>query len=325
MDFTSPTASFTARGTWLGFESGNASVQGLLAGSVFSRTYGSWRGELAATAGASSYEGLASFAHVLARARVHLLRPRGGAWFAATLGQASYDARGHDVVSAAAGVWRGARRMNVTLAVSGTRVADTAYADLEASLFWQAGRLAIESSVGARGGHGGGQGVYGEAVATLAFSRSFATTVGMGRYPTDPVRGSVAGRYVSLGVRVTGFTPRPSPRVVPIAAPPPVVAAAAGTNGHLHTAVATIQVESAGAVLMIRAPGAATVEVMGDFTDWEPVMLTRAGDAWRLPTPLASGPRRLNVRVDGGPWSVPAGATLERDDYGTAVGLLVVP
>src|SRR5262245_12895203 len=62
---TSPSSSFTARGTWLGFESGNSSVQGLLAGSVFSRAYGSWRGELAGTAGASSYEGLASFAHVL--------------------------------------------------------------------------------------------------------------------------------------------------------------------------------------------------------------------------------------------------------------------
>lgn len=317
-------ASVTARGTWLGFESGNTSVQGLLAGSVFSRAHGSWRGELAATAGASSYEGLASFAHVLARARLHFLRPGGGAWLAATLGRASYDASGHGVTAAAAGAWRGTRDLNVTLAVSGTQVADTAYADIEASGYWQRGRLELEGSMGARGGHGGGHGVYGEAIATLNLSRSLATTLGFGRYPTDPIRGSVSGRYVSLGVRVTGFTPTQTPRVAPAGSQPPVVAMA-GTNGHLATATITVAVEATIAVLVIHAPGAATVEVMGDFTDWEPVALTRFGDSWRLATAIPSGLRRLNVRVDGGDWSVPLGATLEHDEFGTAIGTIVVP
>jgi hypothetical protein len=75
----------------------------------------------------------------------------------------------------------------------------------------------------------------------------------------------------------------------------------------------------------VRAPGARLVEVMGDFTDWEPVQLKLMGDAWRFETPLRSGVRRLNVRVDGGPWSVPVGATLEHDDFGTAVGTIPVP
>jgi len=78
-------------------------------------------------------------------------------------------------------------------------------------------------------------------------------------------------------------------------------------------------------MLVVRAPGAVTVEVMGDFTDWEAVKLTRVGEEWRFVTPLATGTRRFNVRIDGGSWSVPQGATLEHDDFGDAVGTIVVP
>ena len=76
--FSSPSVSFAARGTWLGFESGNASVQGLLAGSVFTPPAGRWRGELGATAGVSTYESYADFAHALARARVITWDDRAG-------------------------------------------------------------------------------------------------------------------------------------------------------------------------------------------------------------------------------------------------------
>ena len=75
---TTPSASFAASGTWLRFESGNESVQGLLAASAYSPALGRWRGELATTAGASSYEGLASFAHALVRGRFHYLLNGGG-------------------------------------------------------------------------------------------------------------------------------------------------------------------------------------------------------------------------------------------------------
>jgi hypothetical protein len=67
------------------------------------------------------------------------------------------------------------------------------------------------------------------------------------------------------------------------------------------------------------------VEVRGDFTDWEPVALQQAGDAWRFDVPLPSGLRRLNIRVDGGPWTVPAGAGVAHDEFGAVVGTIVVP
>jgi hypothetical protein len=324
---TNPSSSFILRGTWLRFESGNSSVQGLLAGSVFTPAFGRWRGEVAATAGASSYQGLTGFAHALARGRAHYLLSHGGVWVAGTLGRASYDDAARPIDAVAAGIWQGQRGLNFTVAISHTRVGDTSYADVEGSGYWQKGRIELEGSLGARSGRGAGRGVYGEAVATAVLSQLLALTFGAGRYPTDPIRGSVSGRYASIALRVTGLSPRPAPRTVPEWPQAPVVpvTSIAGSNGHLATTAITIEASPAGTTLVIRAPGAAFVEVMGDFTDWQPVMLTRVGDLWRLETRMASGLRRLNVRVDGGLWSVPLGATLEHDDFGAVVGTVVVP
>ena len=321
--YSTSSASIAARGTWLGFESGNASVQGLIAGSVFTPSLGRWRLEVGGTAGLSTYEDYASFAHVLARSRLHVAGRRGGAWAGATLGQADYADEGRPVLAGATGVWRQVGPVNLTLALSATRVGDTAYMDLETAAFWRSSKLEVDGLLGLRGGEGGGHGVYGEAVAAVSLARALAITLGAGRYPTDPIRGSVAGRYATIGVRFTGVTPRPAPQVP--AVPLPATATLAGSNGHHTTATASIEPDSAGAILVIRAPGAQVVEVMGDFTDWEAVTLTRSGDVWRLATRLPPGTRRLNVRIDGGAWSVPQGATLEHDDYGGAVGTIPVP
>lgn len=66
-------------------------------------------------------------------------------------------------------------------------------------------------------------------------------------------------------------------------------------------------------------------EVMGDFTDWKPVLLVPAGAGhWTLPTDLSPGAYHLNVRFDAGPWLVPAGAVAVDDGFGGRVGLVVV-
>src|SRR6266566_1974733 len=57
-----PAGTLTASGTYLRFESGHRSLQGLLAGSLFTPpTPRPWRGELAVSAGASRYVDFASF------------------------------------------------------------------------------------------------------------------------------------------------------------------------------------------------------------------------------------------------------------------------
>src|SRR5206468_2644824 len=55
--------------------------------------------------------------------------------------------------------------------------------------------------------------------------------------------------------------------------------------------------------VVLYALARATVEVAGDFTDWQPVALRRTGeDTWESWLRIPSGIRRINVRIDGGRW-----------------------
>jgi hypothetical protein len=67
------------------------------------------------------------------------------------------------------------------------------------------------------------------------------------------------------------------------------------------------------------------VEIAADFTDWKPVELMHVrGDRWRLDFLLTQGVYRINVRIDGQAWIVPRGITVQDDEFGGHIGLLVV-
>ena len=73
------------------------------------------------------------------------------------------------------------------------------------------------------------------------------------------------------------------------------------------------------------APGARSVELSGDFTSWDPVSLTAAGDGWwtaRLP--IRRGTYQVSIRRDGGRWLVPPGLVGVRDEFGGEAGILVI-
>ena len=81
-----------------------------------------------------------------------------------------------------------------------------------------------------------------------------------------------------------------------------------------------------GHTLRIRVPAAGRVELNGDFTNWQPVDLERTeSDLWETTLPLASGVYHLNMRIDGGPWTVPAGLASEDDGFGSRTGVLRIP
>jgi hypothetical protein len=64
---------------------------------------------------------------------------------------------------------------------------------------------------------------------------------------------------------------------------------------------------------------------MGDFTEWAAADLVAAGKGWwQLVTRVTPGVRQLTVRIDGGRWTVPAGATVDQDEYGQPVGVVLV-
>jgi hypothetical protein len=75
----------------------------------------------------------------------------------------------------------------------------------------------------------------------------------------------------------------------------------------------------------VLAPGAHTVELMADFTEWASVTLSPSHDVFEGSFALSPGTHRLVVRVDGGAWRPAANTPAVDDDLGGRVGLLVVP
>lgn len=321
-----PRLLLTARGTALRFESGRHSLQASVAGSVFPAPMGRFRAELTANAGASRYAEFTSFSHLLAGPRLHLAGDRQGVWVGATLGTTSFGSARRSVAAIATGAW--AQRLGAIWLVNATttHVGDTSYLDLEGASHYERGRLTLDGSLGWRSrGRGGGHGVYGEASGALALGPWFSIVLSGGRYPTDPTRGSVSGRYLGVSLRV-----RPLPRRTALTMPARQIAFAshgsADPDNSVTTSVELGHCKCAGRVLLIHAAGASRVEVSGDFTDWDPVVLEpRGSGSWLVAAPLAPGTYRFNVRLDGGEWMVPAGVTRLKDEFGGDVGVLVVP
>jgi len=316
-----------ARGTLLRFASGRQSLQAGGSGSIVPAAFGPWRIELTGNAGVSRYADFASFSHVLAGPRLHAAGDSQGAWIGGMFGTTSFGVDQRSVAAAAIGAW--AQRVGATwlASVTSTRVGDTAYVDLEGAAHYALNRLTLDGSLGVRSrSQGGGHGVYGEATGAYSLGAWLSVVLAGGRYPTDPTRGSVSGRYLGLGLRFnavarrTTFS-RPARRVrLP----------GLGSADADAAPVATAEVgpcACAGGILLIVAVDASAVEVSGDFTDWEPIALA-PGDlpgTWRVPTPLPPGTYRFNVRLNGKEWIVPAGVTRLQSEFGDAVGLLVVP
>lgn len=78
-------------------------------------------------------------------------------------------------------------------------------------------------------------------------------------------------------------------------------------------------------VLLIDAPRAESVELMGDATEWAITRMQRSTNGrWRAELKLAPGMHRITVRADGGAWIAPPGLPVGNDDYGSPVGMISV-
>jgi hypothetical protein len=320
-------AALSARGSALLFESGNATWQASLAGAYFTPRLGPSRPELWAVAGGSRYAYFPSFWHTIAGARIHFPVERGTVWLDGSLGRTAFGDSLRPVTMLGAGLRTQRFGPTVTLAASYVRVGDTTYTDVQATARARRGTVEIDGVVGSRlWSAGGGRGVYAEATLAVPLGGRTALVVSGGRYPTDPWRGTISGRYVSAGVRIRSVSPT---RRVPTPNAAPVFAAAGSSAADNHTAATSLEIHPDGeglVRLVIHAAGVATVEVVGDFTDWQPLALSAiAPGVWQAAVRMAPGTHRLNVRLDGGPWFVPAGATRSADDYGGEIGIVVIP
>lgn len=313
-----------ARATWLQFESGNHSVQAVLAGALSLPASPGVVAELGAELGGSRYEDIAHFSHLLGRARLRIPGARAtSGWLGGTVGAAESDDNLHSVWSFAGAVEHRTRDLGFTLTGSTTFVGATSYVDVEAA-FRHARRSGFETAaaVSLRGGDPNGDpGPYLEASLTLPVATHAAVVLAGGRYAVDVIRGNVAGRYLSAALRLTAPLRR-RPLTVALASSPPA-------DGGATVSASLLEIRRGRGeqrTLVFRAPGATTLEVMGDFTDWVPTPLQPAGpDRWIITLSVAPGRHRLNLRVDGGPWGVPAGTTPMSDDFLGMVGAVIIP
>lgn len=168
------------------------------------------------------------------------------------------------------------------------------------------GRLIQRFAVDGKGGLGWGASV------RVPTASGLALRVEAGFLPAGDAVFLPNRHYLTLGLELVNRR---------LAAP-----ADAGADRSPAGRLAIARLQGTAAVLTLRRPGAASVEVMGDFTDWRPVAMAPAlGDVWSLTIAIPAGVHQINLRVDGGPWTVPPGLPRADDEFGGEVGVLVAP
>jgi hypothetical protein len=325
--FDSPRLSFASQGSWTVFESGRGVIQGSAAAGWLAGSSGSWRLEMSGSAGAAQYAGSDVTGHLLAGARLHRFAPsaKAGGWIGVNAGESFGEPSGTPVELAVAG-WSVRNRLALVGTATTTWQGRIRYLDLAGAARWTSPKLELEARAGARPWAHDPEGAvteaYGEITATVPLGRWLSLSLGGGKYPSDPVRHTLGATYLSAGLTLRGFGK-------------PARSAPVHTSGVLRDRLVPTEtsgppLEIAGSAerrtLRVRVPDAASVELMGDFTDWVPVRLVQVAPAvWEIELVVPTGVHRVNIRLNGGPWSAPGGARLERTEFGGAVGIVVVP
>jgi len=319
-------------GTYSQFARGGWSAQGSASGSIFTPTRRNFLGEIAAVAGGSTHQDGTRTGQMIANARLHALRATAGAFTGVGAGGTWDGNAWRRLVMGEVGGWIHRGTSTALVTVTPVAVDDSVrYVDGQVTLTRAFSRADISIVAGARGG-GQNPGVDTRTRAWGSFSAvawlvpRLAVVASGGNYPVDPTQGFPGGRFVSLSIRVRS-SPRsstapgyPDPVVVTQAVAEPVVEALP----EVH-AFRVERQTGGGVVIRVDASSARLVEVTGDFSGWNPVKLTADGaGSWTGTFPLRPGQYQMNVRVDGGNWLVPPGLLTLKDEFGGAVGLLVV-
>jgi hypothetical protein len=185
------------------------------------------------------------------------------------------------------------------------------YADLSGGWRHEAGAVSLGLSAGLRFQSTGGPDTDSWQLfdAGVWFAPHAAFVVTAGRTLEDFVRGTPRTTWVGASIRLW---PNPHASL-----------ARRATVDRSMPRLAVTRIDTQRVALDITVPNATRVELMADFTDWQPILLERAtvGGPWRLERQITPGLHRVSLRIDGGSWTAPS--NLPRAEVG--VGLLSVP
>lgn len=149
--------------------------------------------------------------------------------------------------------------------------------------------------------------------ASVWFAPHAAVVLTTGRTLTDFVRGTPRTTWVGVSMR---FSPSAH-----------VSLGRRATSGGSTPRLMVTRLDADRVALDITAPNAGRVELMADFTDWQPISLERATvtGSWRVERPIVPGLHRISLRVDGGAWVAPANLPGAGAGGEAGIGLLTVP
>lgn len=144
---------------------------------------------------------------------------------------------------------------------------------------------------------------HGSASVGIVATPFVSLQMGAGNYPSNPMIGTAAGRFVNAGLSM-----RIGRKAISMPAPTGVVPVARGMTR-----------------LAIGANDARRVELAGDFNRWQFASTTRAANGvWYVDLALPPGEYRYAFRIDGKDWRVPEGVAAADDEFGGKSAWLTV-
>lgn len=322
------------------FDDGRWSMQGGLSGARYSRPvkipelvvpfardyyvpfFRSMRGEMSLTTTGSAQQGLMPMMHVLPQARLHFLDLERGMWGGGGFARTFDGEVWRTTLMGDIGAWirRGGTVVSTSMHPQQLQNGDLMN-DLGATIDRTFGAISLAATLGWRIGQSSRAEVGWASVgATFPINRRLLATASVGNYPANLLQNLPGARFVALSVRLPARSrfQRRDDRIV--ATPQSRIAA----DGVILS-VASTDSAHGGHVLRVRAPASERVEVMADFTGWEPVTLVRTpAGLWEISLPIKAGQHRMNVRLDGGDWVVPTNVARVTDEFGGVVGLILV-
>ena len=310
--------------TYARFPNGVWSAQGALSGSAYSAPILGVRAELAGYAGGTLHQDDSRSGQYEADLRLHRFGGSAGGWLGASAGRAWAGDRWRFTRAAEVGGWVQAGPAVINLTLGPSAIGDS-LRSLEAQGTVQLVRGAVDLVAHAGVRHwtrpaDASAEVWGAVSAAWWLNGHVALTAGGGKYPADYAQGLASGTYVTAGIRVaTGRIDRTRElgtdrRLLPPAA-----------GGSPVVSAFEVRRRDGEVVLRVRSAATRSVEVMGDFTDWQPVVLQRTGGGrWEIALPIATGVHRFNLRVDGGRWGVPPSVPALADEFNGSVGIVVI-
>jgi hypothetical protein len=299
------------------------SVQGHIAGSTYLGPVGAFRPELEGRLRGTRHEDGGGSSEFTGAARLHRFGAAHGVWIGANGGRSWDGLEWRGTVGVEAGGWARVGPGTLSVALTGSRLNDDLrFAEAEGALRMDRGPLEIVAHGGLRHwfrpDDAAAEGWGGASIAWWIHDRLALTAAG-GAYPVDYAQGLPSGTFGSLGIRVsTGRLSRARRINEPLdLLLPPIRPGAPG--------LAFERLGDGSARITVGNVDAQRVELMGDFTGWEPIALPRSGEReWAATLPVPAGIHRVNLRVDGGQWIVPPGLPSSTDEFGGAAGILIV-